>query len=277
MDPVPPWSAPLGAGRQELLAPLAQQAVGDLVLAAELGDRLRPAQRREHQLGLCCAVNFRYLRFSLIDPLDRLSGPSSEAPRTEPRRLRRLAPSPKRAIRTCQHRHGYTPLGRQDQQREDDADRHRGGENGAREQASQSRCQRCDGRLDPSSGNQPQYRPSTAGPGHDQVFQPTVDHRAEPAGHRARIRVRFLNDQACNSPPKIRASGDWSEPARLPLPSDSDTLGSHPVCTCASDHYRQRANRRIGSGRLLLRGRSGRVRSRRPPPRPMSRGCGAAL
>ena len=42
----------LGAGGEELLAPLAQQAVGDVVLAAELRDRLRAAQRREHDLGL---------------------------------------------------------------------------------------------------------------------------------------------------------------------------------------------------------------------------------
>jgi hypothetical protein len=43
---------PLGAGREELLAPLSEQAVGDVVLAAQLGDRLGPAERREHQLGL---------------------------------------------------------------------------------------------------------------------------------------------------------------------------------------------------------------------------------
>src|SRR4051812_23536623 len=41
----------------------------------------------------CWAVSLRYLRVSLIDPLDRLSGPSSERPRTQPRRLRRLAPT----------------------------------------------------------------------------------------------------------------------------------------------------------------------------------------
>src|SRR5215208_4169057 len=41
----------------------------------------------------CWAVNFRYLRVSLIDPLDRLSGRFSEGLRTEPRRLRRLAPT----------------------------------------------------------------------------------------------------------------------------------------------------------------------------------------
>src|SRR3954469_23592743 len=43
---------PLGAGGEELLAPLAQQALGDVVLATELRDRLGAAQRREHQLGL---------------------------------------------------------------------------------------------------------------------------------------------------------------------------------------------------------------------------------
>ncbi len=39
----------------------------------------------------CWAVNFRYLRFSLNVLSISLSGPSSEALRTEPRRLRRLA------------------------------------------------------------------------------------------------------------------------------------------------------------------------------------------
>jgi hypothetical protein len=43
---------PLGAGRQKLLAPFPEQAVSDVVLAAKLGDRLRAAQRREHDLGL---------------------------------------------------------------------------------------------------------------------------------------------------------------------------------------------------------------------------------
>jgi hypothetical protein len=43
---------PLGARREELLTPLPEQAVGDLMLAAQLGQRLRAAQRREHDLGL---------------------------------------------------------------------------------------------------------------------------------------------------------------------------------------------------------------------------------
>src|SRR3954454_2508782 len=42
----------LGAGGEELLAPFPQEAVGDLVLATELGHRLRATQRREHDLGL---------------------------------------------------------------------------------------------------------------------------------------------------------------------------------------------------------------------------------
>jgi hypothetical protein len=42
----------LGPGREELLAPLAQQTVGDVVLATELGHRLGATQRREHDLGL---------------------------------------------------------------------------------------------------------------------------------------------------------------------------------------------------------------------------------
>jgi transposase InsO family protein len=53
-------------------------------------------ERRTHSaLGnhsvFCCALNFRYLRFSLIDPLDRLSGPSSLGTPDGPRRLRWLA------------------------------------------------------------------------------------------------------------------------------------------------------------------------------------------
>jgi hypothetical protein len=43
---------PLGAGSQELLAPLAQQRLADVVLAADLRDGPLAPQRREHQLGL---------------------------------------------------------------------------------------------------------------------------------------------------------------------------------------------------------------------------------
>jgi hypothetical protein len=42
----------LGAGGQKPLAPLPEQAVGDVVLATQLGHRLGPAQRRQHDLGL---------------------------------------------------------------------------------------------------------------------------------------------------------------------------------------------------------------------------------
>jgi hypothetical protein len=42
----------LGSGGEELLAPFPEEAVGDVVLATELGHRLRAAQRREHDLGL---------------------------------------------------------------------------------------------------------------------------------------------------------------------------------------------------------------------------------
>ena len=66
---------PLRARRQKLLTPLPEQTIGDLVLAAQLGHRLRPAQRREHDSVCCCAVNLRYLRVSLIDPLDRSERP----------------------------------------------------------------------------------------------------------------------------------------------------------------------------------------------------------
>jgi hypothetical protein len=124
----------------------------------------------------------------------------------------------KNASTACTRRLSLTMLGLQNQQPEDDADRRRG-QNGAREQASQSQCHRCDGRPDPSSGNQPQWRPSAAGPGHDQVFQPTVDRRAEAAGHRARIRLGFLNGDDATPRPLSRASGDRSEPARPPLAS----------------------------------------------------------
>jgi hypothetical protein len=42
----------LGPGGEELLTPRAQQTVGDVMLATELGDRRRTTQRREHDLGL---------------------------------------------------------------------------------------------------------------------------------------------------------------------------------------------------------------------------------
>ena len=42
----------LGSGGEELLAPFPEDAVGDVVLATELGHRLRATQRREHNLGL---------------------------------------------------------------------------------------------------------------------------------------------------------------------------------------------------------------------------------
>lgn len=47
------------AGREALLAPLPQQAVGDVVLAAQISHRLRSTQRREHDLGLPLGRNFR--------------------------------------------------------------------------------------------------------------------------------------------------------------------------------------------------------------------------
>jgi hypothetical protein len=42
----------LGSGGEELLTPLSQQTVGDVVLATELSHRFRATQRREHDLGL---------------------------------------------------------------------------------------------------------------------------------------------------------------------------------------------------------------------------------
>jgi hypothetical protein len=138
----------------------------------------------------------------------------------------------KNASTACTRRLSLTMLGLQNQQPEDDADRRRG-QNGAREQASQSQCHRCDGQPDPSSGNQPQWRPSAAGPGHDQVFQPTVDRRAEAAGHRARIRLGFLNGDDATPRPLSRASGDRSEPARPPLPSGRSGA-TQPQAYCRS-------------------------------------------
>jgi len=150
----------------------------------------------------------------------------------------------KNASTACTRRLSLTMLGLQNQQPDDDADRRRG-QNGAREQASQSQCHRCDGRPDPSSGNQPQWRPSAAGPGHDQVFQPTVDRRAEAAGHRARIRLGFLNGDDATPRPLSRASGDRSEPARPPLASGRSGA-AQPQAYCRSSSIR--APRRPSAG-----------------------------
>jgi hypothetical protein len=46
------WWPALGFGREKLLAPLAQQTVGNVVLATAFGHRLRATQRREHDLRL---------------------------------------------------------------------------------------------------------------------------------------------------------------------------------------------------------------------------------
>jgi hypothetical protein len=101
--------------------------------------------------------------------------------RQAPRQRDARTPAPPRAERFR--------LGLENQQREDEANRQRRGENGAPEHPSKSPCQRCDGRSEPSSGNQPQRRPSTAGPDHNPLFQPIIDHRAEPPGHGASLRL----------------------------------------------------------------------------------------
>jgi hypothetical protein len=62
---------PLGAGREELLAPLAQQAVGDVVSRQSSVVVFEPRGDASSSSVFCCAVNVRYLRCSLIDPLDR--------------------------------------------------------------------------------------------------------------------------------------------------------------------------------------------------------------
>src|SRR5215218_5814926 len=56
--------------------------------------------------SFCCAVNFRYLRVSPNVVSSSLSGRSSDASRTEPRRLRRLASPSRRSIRSRQHEAG---------------------------------------------------------------------------------------------------------------------------------------------------------------------------
>jgi hypothetical protein len=52
-------SEALHPGVERQLAPAPQQALADVVLAAELGDRALAAP------SFCCGVNFRYLRVSL--------------------------------------------------------------------------------------------------------------------------------------------------------------------------------------------------------------------
>src|SRR5215216_1109732 len=56
--------------------------------------------------SFCCAVNFRYLRVSPNVVSSSLSGRSSDASRTEPRRLRRLASPSRRSITSRQHEAG---------------------------------------------------------------------------------------------------------------------------------------------------------------------------
>src|SRR4051812_42794653 len=59
--------------------------------------------------GFCCAVNFRYLRFSLNVLSISSSGPSSDASRTEPRRLRRLTHHHKKQSEPVNTDTGSTP------------------------------------------------------------------------------------------------------------------------------------------------------------------------
>ena len=167
----------------------------------------------------------------------------------------------KNASTACTRRLSLIDARASDQQPEDDADSRRG-QNRAREQASQSQCHRCDGRPDPSSGNQPQWRPSAAGPGHDQVFQPTVDRRAEAAGHRARIRLGFLNGDDATPRPLSRASGDRSEPARPPLPSGrSGATQPQAYCRSSSNSAASGRSNRCAKTVPLPRSRSLTLRS----------------
>jgi hypothetical protein len=57
----------LGAGGQKLLTPLAQQAVGDVVLATGSAIVFGPRSDASTISVFCWAVNFRYLRVSLND------------------------------------------------------------------------------------------------------------------------------------------------------------------------------------------------------------------
>ena len=93
---------PLGAGGKKLLAPLSEQAVGDVVLTAELGDRLRAAQRREHQLGLLLRRELRYLRYSLDAAAARREQRVSAELRTEGRLRRQPLRPTKKTSENCQ-------------------------------------------------------------------------------------------------------------------------------------------------------------------------------
>jgi hypothetical protein len=75
---------------QRLVAPLAQQALGDVVLAAELGDRAIASSDASTISSFCFAVNFRYFLCSLnpISSLGRTAHPEPTAGRS----LRRYTP-----------------------------------------------------------------------------------------------------------------------------------------------------------------------------------------
>jgi hypothetical protein len=76
-----PEAAPLRG--EELLAPLAQQAVGDVVLAAELAIDFSASSDASSISVFCWAVNRRYFLVSLNACLLLLSRPIPEAHRTE--------------------------------------------------------------------------------------------------------------------------------------------------------------------------------------------------
>ena len=96
----------LGAGGEELLAPLAQQAVGDVVLAAQLGHRLRSTQRREHDLGLLLRRELAVLPGLAQRCSSWLSGRSWTLSRTGRQPASRASPSPKSEPRKCQRLRG---------------------------------------------------------------------------------------------------------------------------------------------------------------------------
>src|SRR5213078_106135 len=86
--PVLPRLEPLRRRRQRLLAPLAQQALGDVVLTAELSDRTIATQRRQDDLELLLRRELPVLAVVAQHCSLRLSGPCSRARRT------RSAPRP---------------------------------------------------------------------------------------------------------------------------------------------------------------------------------------
>ena len=131
-----------------------------------------------------------------------------------------------------------------DQQHENHADRRRCGENAASQQPAQSHCRRGDGRPNPSSRKPLQSRILTAGPGHDQVFQPPVDGGADPSRHLREGSRRLPSWRIMKRPAHGRALGDRLEP-----PCESASRRTRAVGRLASVTARRRSLQANGVGR----------------------------